>query len=164
MSIREQLDHCWQFVDKYKWGAICSASKADNISISYVYFVRHNDMIFIKVPEWWRHLENIKNDRVISFLISNTEVFDTQPEEYSRLFIQGKLTLFPKDSEEYKKLISIHKNKFPNDPLIPLYLGFLKPLFIEFHRRPSQDYSKPKEITINLDEKAFNTNGVYKRE
>jgi hypothetical protein len=166
MTLREQLDICWKFADRQRWGLLASAGNVDDLQMSYTYYARINDIFAFGITETWRQMANYKKGRTFSFMTSNTDVFDTNPEKYTRLFLKGKLECHPKGSPEFKKFFPQWKKVCHGNPFIKHceYVGILKPVSLEFNLRPvkkGKKYTNPVKINLTLSKSGFDTDGRY---
>jgi len=153
----EELEKLWEIADKYNWGVIASnldspqSEMLNNVQMSYIFFARSNNiLLFVSTyREKWRHYANVQNNKIFSFLISNTVRFDDFPEEYSRFFIQGRLTGYEAGSEKYDKYIALCRQKVPNNPILkiePNMVYALSPTCIEFGLKTRVETSNTKEL------------------
>jgi hypothetical protein len=187
LSIREQLEKCWSFADNYKWLAIASNLNSEDpisgelkpsypkpldVQVSYSFFVRHNNWLLLIINQGWRHEYNIALRR-FSCLISNSEVFLTNPQDYQRLFVQGELRSYQQDSSIYQKFLRPYLEVFSPEKNVsgkvynPMLvnkghcLAILKPDLVEYSIRTEPisekgDYEEIRDSIqlsgINFDE------------
>lgn len=162
---REMLDSFWTFADNlkpiHKWGMIASASGLDTVLTSFIYYVRYNDALTFTIDaSHWRHMNNLREGRVFSFLIANTEVFDVEPLKYVRLFLQGIIAAYPLGSPESERIHFAYKQNNPIDPKQADHVCVLKPTAIAYGIKTMPAYC-PEEMPLKLEDCNFDSDYRY---
>lgn len=172
MNIREQLDKCWEFADKYKTCSIESANDSFEIIKSRSYYGRLNDFLVFAFPENWRQLDNYYNNRPFSFYVDNLFEAEAKPEIYSRLQVWGQLYLYSEGTEEFIRYLPFWKKAWEDlpagNPMVPKYVAILRPYKFELNIRPvskGANYSRPLDgpasLFFSLGNKDFDVDDRY---
>jgi hypothetical protein len=127
MEIRNKLDKCWAFVDTQHYGVFATADNNRNCSLSNIFYIRFNDIILLTSPKYWRHIKNLDSGAPPLLLISNNEIFLSEPGKYTRLTIEGTLSRFDIRDLKETKLLEYYQKNIPNDPKDTTYLCILQP-------------------------------------
>ncbi len=164
-TTRQLLDSFWAFADnlrpRNKWGVIASASDADSVLASYIYYVRYHDALLMTINSSnWRHMGNLSDGRVFSFLIANTEVFDEEPLKYERLFLQGRIAAFPRSSSEFEKLHRVYAQSNSIDPKLMDHVCVLRPMMIAGGIKTAPEYF-PQDTALELIDTLFDAEFQY---
>jgi hypothetical protein len=162
------LQALWTILDHYKWGVLASHQKDEannDIAVpSFIFFASLNNLILFVTPPnaAFRQYENVVAGKVFSFLVANTELFDSDPQQYARFLIRGKVAPCEDMKREY--YLSICRQKIPNNPVLgtnPDVL-VLTPTFVQHGLRSSvSEGYEAVTVEVTLPERSLDLEGNY---